>query len=156
MVILILGPSGPQRVWGHNDGVPHFRAHEATGARTALKSAAAFGAVGLGLSAVYAFSGFGIPCPWRYLTHTLCPFCGATTMGAHLLEGDFAAAWAANQFVFLILAGLAVACVFWVVELLGGRVPRPRGRLADQRVWYAALGVAAVAFAVVRNLVPLG
>ena len=77
-------------------------------------------------------------------------------MGAHLLQGDFAAAWAANQFVFLILAGLAVACVFWVVELLGGRVPRPRGRLADQRVWYAALGVAAVAFAVVRNLVPLG
>jgi hypothetical protein len=114
------------------------------------------GAVGVSLSAVFAISGAGIPCPWRALTHTLCPFCGATTMGAHLLRGEFAAAWAANQFVAVLLVGLAIACVLWTVELLGGPAVRLPGRGADQRLWYLVLGGAALGFAVLRNAVPLG
>jgi hypothetical protein len=77
-------------------------------------------------------------------------------MGSDLLHGDIRAAWQANQFVFVLLVGLALACVAWVVELAGGPAVRLRGRLADQRVWYAVLGTAALAFALVRNLVPLG
>jgi hypothetical protein len=125
-------------------------------ARDGLRAAAAFGGLGLTLSGVYALSGLGIPCPWRYLTHTLCPFCGSTTMGAHLLRGDFVAAWSANQFVFLLLIGIAVACVVWTVEVLGGPAVRLPQRLRDLRLWYVLLGIAAVTFAVVRNLIPLG
>lgn len=121
-----------------------------------LQSAATFGAIGLSLSGMYAITGVGIPCPWRYLTHTLCPFCGATTLGAALLRGDLIAAWSANQFVFAMLAGLAAACVFWTVELLGGPALRLPPWLRDQRRWYLVLGTIAVLFAVLRNLVSLG
>lgn len=76
-------------------------------------------------------------------------------MGMHLLHGDLAAAWAANPFVFLLLAGLLVACVLWTVELFGGPAVHLRGRLGDQRLWYAALGATAIGFAVVRNILPL-
>lgn len=97
----------------------------------------------------------GIPCPWRHLTNSLCPFCGSTSLGAALLRGDIGAAWAANQFVFVLLSGLTITCGIWLVEWLGGpRLRLPR-RMADQRLWYVALGTIAVLFAVVRNLVPL-
>ncbi len=76
-------------------------------------------------------------------------------MGAHLLRGELGSAWAANQFVFLMLVALAVACVAWTVEVLGGPSLRLPRALRDQRFWYAAVAVAAVAFAIVRNLVPL-
>jgi hypothetical protein len=117
-----------------------------------LRAAAAFGAIGLSLALMQSLAGIGIPCPWRALTHTLCPFCGATTMGVHLLHGEFGAAWSANPFVFVLLCGLAVAVVAWTVEMLGGPAVRLPARLADQRVWYAAFAVAGLAFAVVRNI----
>jgi len=137
-------------------GVPPITTSAAPGAAARLRAAATFGAVGLAVSGVHALTGLGIPCPWRALTHTLCPFCGATTMGSHLLQGDVAAAWASNQFVFVLLVVLAIACVVWTVELLGGRPLRLPAVLRDQRVWYVVGGVAALAFAIVRNLVPLG
>lgn len=121
-------------------------------ARQGLRAAGLLGVVGVGLSGVYAASGIGLPCPWRYLTHTLCPFCGSTHLGVALLHGDIAGAWAANPFVFVLLAGLMVVSVFWTVELLGGPAVRLPGRLGDQRLWYVALAVAALGFAVVRNL----
>ena len=105
---------------------------------------------------MYAITGLGIPCPWRYFTHTLCPFCGATSMGAALLRGDFGAAWAANQFVLLILAVLTVACLVWTIELVSGLSLRWPAWLRNQRLWYLSLGSAAVLFAFLRNLVPLG
>lgn len=153
---LLLGPRSAFGVWRDNDGVPNSSHSAASTALIRVRSAAVFGAIGLSASGIYAFSGYGIPCPWRSLTHTLCPFCGATTLGANLLHGDIGAAWASNQFVFLLLVGVALAGVLSIVELLGGPALRPSGRLADQRLWYAALGGAALAFAVVRNLVPLG
>jgi hypothetical protein len=124
-------------------------------AAVGLKSAAGVGAIGLTLSGMYALTGVGIPCPWRLATHTLCPFCGSTTMGAALLRGDVAGAWGANPFVLTVLAGLALASLFWLVELLGGPAVRLPRRLADQRLWYVVLGVAAITFAVWRNLVPV-
>nr|WP_300151217.1 DUF2752 domain-containing protein [Propionicimonas sp.] len=124
----------------------------ASGPRYRLRAAAAFGAAGLSLALVQSVAGIGIPCPWRALTHTLCPLCGATTMGAHLLHGDFGAAWSANPFVFVLLSGLVLATMAWTLELLGGPAVRLPARLADQRVWYATLAVAGLVFAVVRNI----
>lgn len=122
-------------------------------ASAALKSAAWAGAAGLGLSAVKAFTGFGIPCPWRALTGLLCPFCGATTLGVNLLHGEVAAAWSANQFVFVLLIGYAGAILAWIVEALGGPALRPPRRLRSAALWSGVLGVIAVGFAVARNLV---
>lgn len=127
-----------------------LRSH--TVAQQGLLTVALAAAIGSAISGLYLATGQGIPCPWRALTHTLCPFCGSTRLGAFLLRGDLASAWAANQFVFLLVLGLAVAGLFWIVELLGGPAVRLPGRLADQRVWYAVLGFFGVAFAVARNL----
>ncbi len=76
-------------------------------------------------------------------------------MGARLLHGDFAGAWSANQFVFVLLAGVTVACLAWAVELLGGPVLRLPRWLGDQHRWYLAGAVAAVAFGIIRNVVAL-
>ena len=122
-------------------------------AASGLKASAAFGAIGLSLSGIYAMTGVSIPCPWRTLTHTLCPFCGSTTMGVALLHGDVAGAWMANPMVFTMLAGLAFACLCWLTEVVGGPALRLPRFLRDQRVWYATLTVVAIAFAVWRNVV---
>lgn len=151
---LILDARAPHWVWGDNGGVANTAGVASFTAATGLKSSAAFGAIGLAQSGMYAMTGVGIPCPWRSLTHTLCPFCGSTTMGAALLHGNLADAWMANPFVFTLLAGLGVACLCWLVEVLGGPAIRLPRLLLDQRVWYVVLAVAAVAFAVGRNLVP--
>lgn len=39
------------------------------------------------LSAVYATTGLGVPCPLLALTGWRCPFCGGTRLGAALLHG---------------------------------------------------------------------
>lgn len=137
---------------GDNGGVANNAGVARAPAAAGLKSAARLGAIGVSLSGMYAITGIGIPCPWRLATHTLCPFCGSTTMGAALLRGDLGAAWAANPFVLTALSGVALACIFWLVELVGGPAVRLPRRPSDQRVWYAVLAAAALAFSVWRNL----
>jgi hypothetical protein len=51
-------------------------------------------AAGLTLSAVYATTGAGVPCPFLALTGWSCPFCGGTRMGSALLHGELSAAFA--------------------------------------------------------------
>ena len=75
-------------------------------------------------------------------------------MGVALLHGDIVGAWAANPFVFLLLIGLALACLCWLIEVLGGPAIRPLRLLGRQSAWYAVLTTCAIAFAVWRNLVP--
>ncbi len=74
-------------------------------------------------------------------------------MGVALLHGNIAGAWMANPFVFTLLAGLGIACLCWLTEVLGGPAIRLPQFLRDQRVWYGLLAVGAVTFAVWRNLV---
>ena len=91
-------------------------------ARAALGRLAAFGAAGGVLSALGA-AGIGVPCPWRLLTGTLCPLCGATHLGVRLLHLDIPGAFAANPFVFaalLVLAGLGVTTVQPLPDEMGG------------------------------------
>ena len=149
---LILEAGTPHWVWGDNGGVANSAGVARVPAGTRLKSAATLGAIGVSLSGMYAITGIGIPCPWRLATHTLCPFCGATTMGAALLHGDLAAAWTANPFVLTLLAGLALACLCWIVELRGGPALRLPPRLSGQHLFYFAFAVAAIIFAVWRNV----
>ncbi|MCE1174291.1 MAG: DUF2752 domain-containing protein [Propionibacteriales bacterium] len=117
-----------------------------------LRSVAAFSLVGAGLSLTYRLTGWGLPCPWRMLTGTLCPLCGATHMGSDLLTLDFAAAWSHNAFVLSWGLILAVFTAFWAVEAVGGPAVRRVKVLQRTNVWWAALGLTAVAFTVVRNL----
>lgn len=118
----------------------------------ALRSAALFGATGLALSAVKLTTGFGIGCPWRHLTGTLCPLCGATTMGTRLLVGDPAGAWAANPFVLALLGLGALAVTAWTVEAVGGPALRPPQALRSPALWWSLLGAAALAFTIWRNI----
>ena len=122
---------------------------------------AAFAAYGVGLSALYATTGRGLPCPFRAVTGWQCPLCGGTRLGAALLHGDVAAAFAANPVVLVglvVLAGLGVA---WTVELAGGPAVRLPRRVAEavSRVrpnqWLVAILAAAVLFVLLRNLVQL-
>ncbi|MFT4296259.1 MAG: DUF2752 domain-containing protein [Micropruina sp.] len=122
-------------------------------ASRAVRSLAAFGAVGVGLSALALTTGAGVPCPWRELTGTLCPLCGGTHLGMALLRGDLTGAWAANSFVFAALAVLAGLGALWTVEALGGPAVRPPRALRwTSGRWWLLIGVVALVFAVVRNL----
>jgi len=82
-----------------------------------------FFAFGIGVSTLYATTGVGFLCPFRWATGWDCPFCGATPMGAALLHGDLALAWAYNP---LVLVGL--------VLLAGWGALRALGHLTGQRL----------------------
>jgi hypothetical protein len=113
---------------------------------------------GLALSAGYASSGIGLPCAFRAVTGWNCPFCGGTRMGAALLHGDLAAAYAANPLVLAAVAVLVVLAVCWAIEVLGGPAIRPPARIRSVagRLGLTGMIVAAVvlalAYAVLRNL----
>jgi hypothetical protein len=87
-------------------------------------------AYGVTLSALYAATGRGLPCPFRMLTGWQCPLCGGTRLGAALLHGDVPAAFADNPVVLIGLAVATVLGVLWTVEALGGPALRPPERVA--------------------------
>jgi hypothetical protein len=132
--------------------VRQFRAVRAAG------YVGAFFAGGVALSALYATTGLGLPCPFRAVTGWDCPLCGGTRMGDALLHGDVSAAFGFNPLAVVGLLVLGILGVLWAVEAAGGpavRLPRP---LADrlQRVrpshWLVAGLVVAVIYTLARNL----
>lgn len=149
----------PGSGWPHNGGMVDLRgASPGSQVRRGLTWLGAFVAGGVGLSAVYATTGWGVPCAFLALTGWECPFCGGTRLGAALLQADLGGALAANPALFVGLGLLAVLGGVWVVEVLGGPAVRlaPGLRLALRRLgpWRGlALGlVAAVAYTVGRHL----
>jgi hypothetical protein len=125
----------------------------------------AFFAGGLALSALYATTGVGLPCPFRALTGWDCPLCGGTRMGDALLHGDIRTAFVFNPLALVIyplaLAGMlimGVLGVLWAVEAAGGpavRLPRSLAeRLRGVRLsyWLVIGLIVAVAYTLVRNL----
>ena len=120
---------------------------------------AGFGAFGVGLSALYATTGFGLGCPFRTLTGWDCPFCGGTRLGSAVLHGDFVGAFWFNPVAFVGLGLLTVLGVVWLVEVAGG----PRLRLPPRaaawlgairpNAWLVVAAVFAVAYTLVRNLI---
>jgi hypothetical protein len=132
--------------------VRRFRAVRAAG------YVGAFFAGGVALSALYATTGLGLPCPFRAVTGWDCPLCGGTRMGDALLHGDVSAAFGFNPLALIGLLVLGILGVLWAIEAAGGpavRLPRP---LADrlQRVrpshWLMAGLVASVIYTLARNL----
>lgn len=121
-------------------------------AARALRAAAWFGVAGVTLSAVKLFTDLRIDCPWRAVTGTLCPLCGATTMGSRLLRGDVAGAWANNPFVLILLGLGLLAVIGWAIEAAGGPALRPPRALRSPTLWWAILGAAALFFMIWRNL----
>jgi hypothetical protein len=127
-------------------------------ASTGLSYLGCFFGYGLGLSALYATTGAGVPCLFRALTGWQCPFCGGTRMGASLLHGDVAAAFRYNPLALVGLVVLAALGVLWTVEALGGpRVRPPRtlgerlGRVHPSR-WLAVGLVIGTGYTLARNL----
>lgn len=113
---------------------------------------------GLGLSAAYAIFGVGLPCAFRALTGWSCPFCGGTRMGAALLHGDLAAAYAANPLALAAVALLALLAACWTIELAGGPALRPPERIRSVTERYGVTATIlvtsflAVAYGLLRNL----
>lgn len=118
-----------------------------------------FAAGGVSLSALYALTGVGLPCPFRIATGWDCPLCGGTRLGTALLHGDILAAFTYNPVVLVGLVVLAVLGVLWTVEALGGPAVRLPARLASplgrvRPTQWLVLGLAgAAAFVLLRNLV---
>jgi hypothetical protein len=132
--------------------VRSFRAKRAAG------YVGVFFAGGLALSALYATSGLGLPCPFRLLTGWDCPLCGGTRMGDALLHGDVPAAFGFNALALVGLVILGVLGVVWTVEAVGGpafRLPRPlseRLRRVHPMQWLVIGLLVALIYTVARNL----
>lgn len=108
--------------------------------------------IGLAYAVFVRLSGRSIPCPIHAVTGLLCPGCGVTRMCLALLRLDFAAAWAANPVLLLLLPVLAALLVRLGLRYVKtGRSALSRGESA--LVW----GMIAVLllWGAARNLVPL-
>jgi hypothetical protein len=125
---------------------------------TGLKWIAGLFAYGLGLSALYATTGFGLPCPFRAITGWDCPLCGGTRMGSALLHLEIGAAFAFNPLAMVALVVVGLVGVAWTVQLAGGPALRPptamRKRLVAVRgTWWLGAGLAVlVGYTVLRNV----
>jgi hypothetical protein len=125
---------------------------------TGLKWIAGLFAYGLGLSALYATTGFGLPCPFRAITGWDCPLCGGTRMGSALLHLEIGAAFAFNPLAMVALIVVGSLGVAWTVQLAGGPALRPpmamRERFAAVRgTWWLVAGLAVlVGYTVLRNV----
>jgi len=91
-----------------------------------------------------------IPCWFHALTGADCPFCGGSRALGALLHGDLAGALRFNAFAVLLLLPAAVAGLVLLARIELGR-PIPSWR--TRRVGLIALGIAAVAWWLVRDLV---
>ncbi|MCW2803675.1 MAG: hypothetical protein JWN06_1892 [Propionibacteriaceae bacterium] len=127
-------------------------------AANALVALGSFVAGGVALSALYAITGLGVPCPFRALTGWDCPLCGGTRMGSSLLHLDIGAAFGYNPVALIGLVVVASLGLLWTVEVLGGPRVRPPAALGQRlrRVhptrWLLLGLTAAAAYTLVRNL----
>ena len=135
---------------------PERRPFEAVGGLRWLVGYAAFG---LSIATLYATTGIGFPCPFRAVTGWECPFCGGTRLGAALLHGDVAGAFAFNPVVFVSLVLGVVVGALWVIEALGGPRVRPpaswssAARRVRPAIWWSLAGLLAALYVVLRNLI---
>ena len=82
--------------------------------------------------------GLGMGCGFRALTGMPCPLCGGTHACAALVQGDWAAAWAANPGALVLLLWLVLLAGQAVVEGAQGR------RRVARWPWWHPAALAAV------------
>lgn len=158
---------GRRRVGSSSEGAVHRGHNEKVAVSTDVRPfrvvraagyVGAFFAGGLALSALYATTGLGLPCPFRAITGWDCPLCGGTRMGEALLHGDVSAAFGFNPVALIGIFVAGVLGVLWAVEAAGGpvvRLPRAlsmRLQRVPVRLWLIAALAATVAYTLARNL----
>jgi Protein of unknown function (DUF2752) len=125
---------------------------------TGLKWIAGFSAYGLGLSALYATTGFGLPCPFRAITGWDCPLCGGTRMGNALLHLDIGAAFAYNPLAMVAVIVVGLLGVAWTVQVAGGPRPQLPARTREwsasvrPTAWVLAATAVLVVYTMLRNV----
>ena len=117
----------------------------------AVANVAVFAGVGVGLSVLYAISGWGIPCPFRDFTGWLCPFCGGTHLGVDLLRGNLISAWNDNAALLVALFLLGARWMGWIVEWAQHRPRRWLPGKAGEHMVFIAV-VLGIAWMIMRNL----
>jgi hypothetical protein len=126
--------------------------------QTGLKWIAGFFAYGLGLSALYATTGFGLPCPFRAITGWDCPLCGGTRMGSAVLHFEIGAAFAFNPLAMIAVIIVGSLGVAWTIQLAGGPALRLPARMREWSAsvrptsWLLAAAAGLVVYTVLRNL----
>lgn len=78
-------------------------------------------------------------CGFRHLTGLPCPLCGGTRLVGALAQGDWAAAWAANPALLVILGLALLQTAQWAMEAWTAR-PLQRWRL-NPNVWRVGLAL---------------
>jgi hypothetical protein len=136
---------------GHNENVAVSTDVRSFPATRAAGYVGAFFAGGLALSALYATTGLGLPCPFRLLTGWDCPLCGGTRMGEALLHGDVQGAFGFNPLALVGLVILVALGVLWTVEAAGGPHSERLRRVRPTQ-WLVIGLLAAVIYTITRNL----
>ncbi len=117
--------------------------------RRVLGGCALLLAAGLGYALWVRLTGLALPCPFHAVTGLLCPGCGATRLCLALLRGDWAAAWAANPALLILLPALGLLAVRMAARYVReGQAAGPRWE--NTLCWI--LIVLLVLWGVVRNL----
>jgi hypothetical protein len=125
-----------------------------TPARTALAGPIAAGCSAIG-AAVYvgavdpSSAGAYPECVVRSVTGWWCPGCGLTRATHHLLHGDI---WQAHAYNALVVPIMTLLVVAWIAWLMGSTGRRPAWVQRAVLPAWIGLGIAAVAFAIFRNL----
>jgi hypothetical protein len=149
-------PAGPVPTTGHGQRYG-YRMKPFDPVR-GLKWLGAFGGFGISVSALYAATGVGFPCPLVLLTGWECPLCGGTRLGSALLHGEIGQAFHYNPAVFVMLALFTLLAVLWVVEMKGGPKVRPPRAIGERLVrvhptrWTVTAVAFGLAYTVARNL----
>ena len=96
-----------------------------------------------------ASAGVFPPCPVRYLTGWYCPGCGSLRALHQLLHGNFAAAWALNPLMILLLPFVSYGLCSHALRAMQIRILSPIFLPAR---WIHVLGVIIVLYGIARNL----
>lgn len=98
-------------------------------AKEALKRCGFFLSLGFAYLIFCRTTGLSLPCPFHAVTGLDCPGCGITRLMLALSEGDFDAAFHANEALFLLgpilLFFLLRNELYWILRGEAKEVPRP-------------------------------
>ena len=91
--------------------------------------------------------GRGLPCPWRVVTGTPCPFCGLTTATVALTHAQWRTAARTSPLVCLAAGAAAGTAPIMIARAAGlAPPPRPASPAVRRRAVGAASGIVALSW----------